>query len=196
MQQDMNNPKEERKKMEKVISGTAKKKKRSGLARLSDIFAMEDVRDVKKYIFEEALIPKIKQTFVDIVMDGVNMWCYGNTKNRRDSGSSTYVSYDTRYRYDDRYDYRSNSDFRPYTGFDIGNITLDSKGDADEVIRQLNIRIRDYGVVTVAELYEAVGWPSQYTDCKYGWMSLRNAESVRTRDGRYALRLPKVVPID
>lgn len=193
MEQDVNKPKEERQKMEKVISGTARKKKKGTLSRLSDIFVMQDVRDVKQYLLEEALIPKIKQTFVDIVMDGVNMWCYGNTKGHNDPRGSSYVSYDSRY--NDYYGHYSKPELRSADGFNFDNIILDTKGEADEVIRRLNDRIRQYGVVTVAELYEAIGWPSTYTDCKYGWMSLRNAESVRVREG-YVLRLPKVKPID
>ena len=55
--------------------------------------------------------------------------------------------------------------------------------------------IDTYGNVSVADLYDLVGKSSEYTDNKYGWTNLRNAEPVRVRDG-YMLKLPKPGPID
>ena len=52
-----------------------------------------------------------------------------------------------------------------------------------------------YGQVTVADLYDLVGVTGNYTDNKYGWTNIRNAETIRVRDG-YMLKLPKVLPVD
>ena len=52
-----------------------------------------------------------------------------------------------------------------------------------------------YEVVSVADLYELVGITGNYTDNKYGWTNIRNAEVVRVRDG-YVLKLPKATPIN
>ena len=53
-----------------------------------------------------------------------------------------------------------------------------------------------YGFVTVADLYDLVGVTGNYTDNKYGWTSIRNAEPVRARGGGYILKLPRAIPID
>ena len=54
--------------------------------------------------------------------------------------------------------------------------------------------IKEYGQVAVADLYDLVGITGSYTDNKYGWTNLRNAEAIRDRDG-YLLRLPKALPL-
>lgn len=192
MNQDIDNPKEERKKMEKVISGTARKKKPSYFSKLTGMFDLQDVRDVHKYLVSDVFIPKMKDIFWDIVVDGFHMWLFGEERSHNSSdGYSSYVSYN------DRYSNPYNRKNRPETfvnNYNLDNIYLDRKGEADEVIRKLNERILRYGIVTVAELYESVGWPTNYTDYNYGWTSLRNAESIRTRDG-YKLKFPKPMPI-
>ena len=55
--------------------------------------------------------------------------------------------------------------------------------------------IETYGVASVADLYDLVGLRCEYTDNKYGWNNLRNAEPIRVRDG-YMLKMPKALPID
>ena len=55
--------------------------------------------------------------------------------------------------------------------------------------------IETYGIVSVADLYDLVGKSCNYTDNKYGWTNIRNAEPVRVRDG-YLLKMPKAGPID
>ena len=52
-----------------------------------------------------------------------------------------------------------------------------------------------YGLVRVADLYDLVGITGNYTDNKYGWTNIRNAEIVRVRDG-YMIKMPRAVPID
>lgn len=54
--------------------------------------------------------------------------------------------------------------------------------------------IDTYGNVSVADLYDLVGKSCEYTDQKYGWTNIRNAEPIRVRDG-YMLKLPKATPI-
>lgn len=54
--------------------------------------------------------------------------------------------------------------------------------------------IEIYGMVSVADLYDLVGITGNYTDNKYGWTNIRNAEPVHVRDG-YMLRLPKVTSL-
>ena len=55
--------------------------------------------------------------------------------------------------------------------------------------------IDTYGIVSVADMYDLVGIATNYTDNKYGWTNLRNAEPIRVANG-YMLKLPKAGPID
>ena len=69
------------------------------------------------------------------------------------------------------------------------------KPQAKEKAYTLDDLIDQYGVVSVADLYDLVGLTStNYTDNKYGWTDLRHAEVRRDRDG-YLLRMPKATPI-
>ena len=74
-------------------------------------------------------------------------------------------------------------------------MVLETRGEAEDVLSRMDELIDTYGVVSVADLYDLVGISCNYTDNKYGWTNLRNAEPVRVRDG-YMLKLPKALPID
>ena len=54
--------------------------------------------------------------------------------------------------------------------------------------------MEEYGIVRVADLFDLVGITGDYTDNKYGWTNIRNAEVVRVRDG-YKIKMPRAMPI-
>lgn len=182
---------EERKKVEKVISGTAKVKKKSGASKFKDVFLAEDAANVKTYIVSDVLIPAAKKLITDIVKDGIDMILYGGTRGHRDRSSgyrADTVSYN---RYSDR---RYDNEPRTRTPYSYDEIILPSRSAAEEVLDRMDELIKEYGQVAVADLYDLVGITGSYTDNKYGWTNLRNAEAIRDRDG-YLLRLPKALPL-
>lgn len=184
----------EKKKLDKVISGTAKVKKKSKTGKFTDMFISEDASNVKSYIVSDVLIPAAKKLILDIVKDGVEMILYGGTnRGKRTSGyRADYVSYN---RYADRRDdVRAIGEPRTRSAYSYDDVILENRGDAEEVLDRMDEIIDTYGMVSVADLYEIVGITGQYTDNKYGWTNIRNAEPVRTRDG-YMLKLPRVVPL-
>ena len=185
----------EKKKVEKVISGKVKTKKKIEISKFADVFISEDASNVKSYIFMDVLVPAIKKAISDIVTDGIDMILYGETgrTKKRSNSNSSYISYN---RYSDRRDdnRRSDSSYRAVSRYDFENITLDNRGDAEEVLDRMDELLDAYGIVTVSDLYDLVGITGEFTDNKYGWTSLRNAEIVRVRDG-YKLKLPRVTPV-
>lgn len=184
--------KEERKKVEKVVSGTAKIKKKTEISKLKSVFISEDAANVKSYILMDVLIPAFKKAVSDIVTNGIDMILYGEAgRNNRKSTAST-VSY--RNYYDQRGSDRYISSTRSNTGYSYDDIILESRGEAEEVLTRMDELIETYGIVSVADLYDLVGITGNYTDNNYGWTNIRNAEPVRVRDG-YMLRLPKALPI-
>lgn len=183
----------ERKKKEKIISGTAKVKKKGKSSKFAEMFIAEDATSVKSYIVSDVLIPAAKKLVSDIVKDGIEMILYGGTnRGKRTSGyRADYVSYN---RYSDRrYDDRPRNE-SVRIGYSYDDVYLENRGEAEEVLDQLDNIIDEYGMVSVMDLYDLVGITGQYTDTKYGWTNLRNAEPVRTRDG-YMLKLPRAVPL-
>lgn len=189
---------EEKKKVEKVIAGTAKVKKKNSISKFADIFISEDATNVKSYVFMDVLVPAIKKAISDIVTDGIDMILYGGTghsKKRSSSSGASYVSYRS---FSDRKDDHRYERTNVSSRYSFDDIILDSKGEAEEVLDRMEELIDTYGMVTVADLYDLVGITCNYTDNKYGWTSIHNAEAVRVRDGNsygYMLKLPKVMVI-
>lgn len=182
----------ERKKVEKVVSGKAITKKKSGVRKLVDIFISEDAGIVKDYIISDAIIPTVKKLFCDIIKDSADIiFGGGSLRGKKSSIGSNYISYD---RFSDRRDSSRHDDYKRY-GFEYDDIILESKGDAEEVLMQLDALIETYGHATVADLYDMVGKSGPYTLQRYGWTSLRNARSERVREG-YLLKLPRACVIE
>lgn len=187
----------EKKRVGKVINGTANVKKKSELHKLTDVFVSEDASNVKGFIISDILVPAVKKLITDIVKDGIDMIFYGGRGySDRGSGSSKvpYVSYN---RFSDRRDdRRPYNDNRMRNGYSYDDIVLDNRGDAEMIIRQLDDLMETYKVVRVADLYDMVGMVHNYTDNNYGWTNIRNAEAVRLRDGRYMVKMPRPLPLD
>lgn len=178
------------KKVEKVIAGTVKSKKKSEIQKFTDIFISEDVNNVKSYILLEVLVPAIKKAISDIVTNGIDMILYGETGKTKSNTAASKVSY--RSYYDNRRDY---SAARIKTGYNYDDIILDNRGEAEEVLSRMDELISTYGLVSVADLYDLVGVTGNYTDNKYGWTDIRSASVIRVRDG-YILKLPKALPLN
>lgn len=182
----------DRKKVEKVVHGRVRTKPKNGVSKITDIFISEDAANVKSYIVMDVLVPAVKKAISDIVRDGIDMILYGESKGRKSSSASGYVSYRDYSRSDDRDRFR---DSRSRSSYAHDDIILDSRGEAEEVLTRMDELIDTYGNVSVADLYDLVGKSSEYTDNKYGWTNIRNAEPIRVRDG-YMLKLPKALPIN
>ena len=179
------------KKVEKIVKGTVKSKKKNGIDRLKDNFISEDAANIKTYVVMDVLIPAVKKAICDIVKNGVDMILYGES-GRSSRRPSEYVSYDRRYL--DRGDPRFYNADRARIGYSYDDIILETRGEAEDVLARMDELIEIYGMVSVADLYDLVGITGNYTDNKYGWTNIRNAEPVHVRDG-YMLRLPKVTSL-
>lgn len=180
------------KKVEKVVSGTVTTKKKN---RLADIFISEDIHSVKNYIVMDVLIPAVKDAIEDIITNGIRMILRGDTAAPRSKNGAHYISYN-KYSSDRRDDDRRYDTNRTRSGYSYDDVKLESRGEAERVLTHMDDLIETYGHVTVADLYDLVGVSGSYTDNKYGWTNIRNAEAVRVRDGKYVLKLPKAIPID
>lgn len=180
------------KKVEKMISGTVKSKKKNEMQKFADVFISEDVSNVKSYILLDVLVPAIKKAISDIVTNGIDMILYGGRSNDKKGSTASKVSYRSYYeRGNDRRDYSSSMK----TGYNYDDIILDNRGEAEDVLSRMDELISTYGLVSVADLYDLVGITGNYTDNKYGWTDIRSASVIRVRDG-YMLKLPKVLPLN
>ena len=85
------------KRVEKVISGTVKPKKKSEMQKFADVFISEDVNNVKSYIVMDVLVPAIKKAISDIVTNGIDMILYGEAGKSKKNSTASKVSYQKYY---------------------------------------------------------------------------------------------------
>lgn len=177
------------KKVEKVISGSAKSKKKSGLQKITNVFVPEDVEDVKSYIFEDIVVPAVK----DIILDAVKAVLGVNGSSRGKGSTASKVSY--RKYYDDRERRDYSGVTRTRSGYEYDDVIIENRGEAEDVLSRMDELISTYGLVSVADFYDLVGISGNYTDNKYGWTDIRSASVIRVRDG-YMIKLPKALPLN
>lgn len=183
------------KKVEKIVTGNAKVRKKSGARKFTDVFISEDAANVKSYVVMDVIIPAIKDVLSNVVKDSIDMILFGTTRpsgRRSSSSNSSYISYN---RYSDKKDERRyESRYTPASRYSFEDIVLEHKGDAEDVLDRMRELLDVYEAVSVADLYDLVGMSRDHTDNNYGWTNLRNARTIRVRDG-YMLELPKVTSI-
>lgn len=195
--------KEEPKKREKVISGSATTRERSGAQKMADNIIVGNAKSTGNYILMDILLPAIKNTVWAMISNGIHMMLFGNSnsssKGAKIPGSRiTYGGYEdyTRYRDSDR-------------GKDVvlrraifENPVLDTPDDAEALLANIAGAIQQYGFATWGDLYDAAGISTyNWQGCeKYGWTDVRGADIVpiHRADGSilYELRMPKAAPID
>lgn len=182
-----------KKKVEKVVTGNARTKKKGEINKIADIFISEDVKNVKSYILLDVLVPAIKKAISDIVTNGIDMVLYGEKSAPGKKSPASKVSY--RSYYDKGREYDSRPVSRGVVGYNYDDILLDTRGEAEEVISRMDELISTYGLVSVADLYDLVGITGSFTDNKYGWTDIRSATVIRVSDG-YMIKLPKTMPLN
>lgn len=182
----------EKKKFEKVISGKATTKKRNGII---DAFVSDDASTIKSHILMDVLVPVIKKAVSEIFHDGIDI-IFGESGHSTRSSLASKISYHGYY--DRANDFVRSAVTTPRTRnvYSYDEISIPTRGEAEEVLARLHEAIIQYKMVSVADLYDMVGLNSSYTDNKYGWTDLRSAYADRTFDGQYKLRLPRAIPID
>lgn len=186
-----------KKKVDKVVSGSVKTKKKSSLSKFADTFIEEDKDTVIGYLLSEVLIPSFKKMVSDTIKTGIDKMLYGDAEVSRSNSPASKISY-SKY-YNDKSSYSRSSSTAPVTNrrdtYEYNNIVLETRGDAEAVLMGMDDIIAKYEIVSVADLYDLVGIAGSYTDYKYGWTDIRSARIERVRDG-YVIRMPKALPLD
>lgn len=129
----------EKKKVEKVVSGKVKTRKKTKASKFTDAFVSENSGGVMEHTVMDILVPAIKNTVLDIVWDGINIMFFGDTKPKGNRGgnnrpNSSYVSYRS-------YSDNSRRDDRSYTRrsvYEFDDILLESRGEAEDVLDSLD----------------------------------------------------------
>lgn len=194
----------QKKKIKPIVKGKVLRKKKSLGKKIAEAFLGDENRSIGDYLIQDVLVPAAKSTLSELVGGGIDMWLFGERRNRggyynqnsRNRQHTSYGSYFGREK-DDRG--RNSSDRREVSRdtrsrHNFDDIVLESRGEGEEVLDHLVDLTIDYGVATVADYYELLDVESTYADQKYGWTNLKSADVVRVREG-YSIRLPQPKPI-
>lgn len=183
------------KKVEAVITGAAKTRKKGEMQKFADVFIAEDANNVKSYILMEVIVPAVKKAISDIVTTGIDMILYGEAGRSKKNGTASKVSY--RNYYDQGTDrVRAGSVGNRRNTPDYDDILFDTRGDAEAVLDAMNDIISQYGTVSVSDFYDLARVPNDnFTMNRYGWTNIGGAIAVRVRDG-YILKLPRAIPLN
>lgn len=182
------------KKVEAVITGKAKTRKKGEMQKFADVFIAEDANNVKSYILMEVIIPAVKKAISDIVTTGIDMILYGEAGRSRKNGAASKVSYRNYYEQESGRTRAGSAGRR--SSFDYDDVIFDTRGDAEAVLDAMNDIISQYGTVSVSDFYDLARVPNDnYTMNRYGWTNIGGATAVRVRDG-YILKLPRAIPLN
>ena len=176
------------KKVEKVITGEARTKKKTELEKMADAFLVEDRSKARDHIINNLLIPTIKNFIIDMI----TVLLKGSSSSGTSARTVDRVSYRN---YDRDYDRNRVVASTARRAYAYDDVVLKNRGDAEMILDQMRDVIYTYGFASIADLYEFAGLKSNYTDTKYGWSDLRDADILEVR-GEWLIKMPRVTPIN
>lgn len=192
---------EKREKPQKVIEGSATRRKKPLSQRITEFFVGDAAKDAVKWTLLEVLLPAAKDMIADAGTSMLERRIYGEAgvrpRGSRNRGGSNFTDYGKfsvsgNSRKDD--DRRMSRSARVQHNFD--EIVLDSRGEAEDVLEGLGALIERYETASVADLYELTGITPNHMDEKWGWTDTRGFGAQRVRNGGFLLNLPRPVELD
>ena len=183
---------------EKVMQiATGKKVPQSAGRKFLSEFLADDISNIKDYILWDVLLPAVKNAISDTITNGIDMLLFGQTRTRGSNTvkritpySSLYSSSNRVVKYNDIQEQQSRKN-RGLSGYSYQEVVLASRPEAEDVLAHMRIYLDRYGVVSVSDLYDAVGEVPEMMDTKWGWTDLTGACVQRCSDG-YLIRMPRV----
>lgn len=188
---------EDKRKVEKIVQGSVKVKKKGALRKLTDTFISEDAPTIKAHVMKDVIVPNVKKLIwealtgsLDIALNGKN----GSYRNNKTNASR--VSYRDYYNGGGSQRPSSEPASRNRGGYSCDDVVFGSRGEAEEVLSQMIEMLHEYDntPISVGEFYSLVGVSHTPVDHKWGWKDLSNASVSRGTDG-YVIKLPRPVPI-
>lgn len=193
-------PPEEREKVERVAKGKVVQKKPNVFKRVARGMVADDVTNVGDFVLTDVLMPAVRNLMYDIISQGTHRVLFGTARGRRGAvdhrsyigpGASLKTAY-----------HRVSAETAPASGMssqdqarhNFDELILDSHADAIDVLENLVARVQRYGSASVADLYDYLGVTGGFTDQRWGWTDLSNADVRQTRRG-FVFDLPRPISL-
>lgn len=187
----------------KKIEGVVKVKKPLG-KRIAESFGGQDLKTVGKTLAVTVLLPGAKDIMMSLLEEGGRKIIYGDDARRGSTaGRLRQTSYGAASRgatvitsavRDSR---EAAITPREKSQFDFSGLLIEDPTVADRIIMEMESAIEEFGLVTVADFFEAIEVSGNgYTDRQFGWdaKAFAGAEPKRVRGG-WILDLPEPLPI-
>lgn len=189
----------EKKHLKKVVQAQPTKVKRSLIGRLvNGVMGPDGLPGIGAYVNDEIIKPAVKNIIYDAITSGLSRALNMDHKAYRPHQGGGHGPNRT------QYNSRSNSSSRPApheerrsvrpARYGVDDYVIDDRHAASEVLVTLTEAADRYDSVSVADYYDLIGVPSQYTDNTYGWTidSISQATIVPARGGGYIIKFPAV----
>ena len=184
-----------------VAQGQLSKNRKGVFATIFEEIFVNNFNEMKKTFVQEVIVPNTKDWMYGLLSNMLDdMFFKGSGSSYRSSSifsRSRGTDYSSRFRGSSRSSRREQRDEpRREDIRDWEEISFDTRADAEQIVSSMKAAVRDYGIVTIGDLFSFSGLDSSWADCKYGWANLDYAKAIRGRDNRFYLDLPNPMPID
>lgn len=163
--------------------------------KLSDIFTKEDTDSVISFVFTNLVMPRVKVLVVDAIDAFARAIFLGERASSEPRRNRTveYTSYQGYYSGNSvtRVSPKPRKQREVRAGNSFDDILVDSYGDAQLILDQLDEVMDSQKYVTVSDLYEAASLPCPFTGNYYGWDNISSAKILTEPDG-YRISMPPV----
>jgi hypothetical protein len=169
---------------------TPKKVRKQGFLKKFGKSIIEDgIETAKEKAYNDIIVPGFKALIFDTVTDVLDTVLFGGSEggsrySQRRSGNRRR---EERTSYRDFYDKPARRGSRDYdrdeSPYYPDDIIVATRSEAMDILNELDHVIRKYGQASIADFYDLVGITSDWTDNRYGWISMRGASVKPVRDG-------------
>lgn len=178
----------------KAVTSNVVVKQESEVKKIAKQFFSDNAKNVGSHLVTDVLIPGIQKLVSDAIKNGIDWILWGTGKKSSGSSGVGNVSYSSYYNRTPATSYSQPQQTRNDI-YSVNDVTFNDRGEAEKVLMSMREQIIRYGMVSVSDFYDLISYKSNYTDNKYGWRDLSQAEITRYRDG-FAIRFPKIVPLE
>lgn len=198
---------EKKEPLKKVVSVQPKKVKKGLLNRLvTGVLGPDGLPSIGTYVADEIIIPAIKNLVYDTIVSGASRLVYrdkgipgrpGQPIHRHPQQYTQYNNIN-----------RTHSNVQPSqhhqhqnpannrvvgVRYGVNEYIIPDRLEASHVLTSITENAHNYGSSSVADYYDLIGVPSEYTDNQYGWTSesIVRATIMPVRGG-YVIKFPPV----
>lgn len=166
-------------------------------------FFAQDLKATARGVTNDIMIPGIKNLVVNILKKAVDYLFLGGSAPT----TNPYTNYTSSFGVAKNVTYSNSFNQplapRPVTPvnatrssmYAVNDVVFTERGDAEEVLSQMNGLIQRYGMASVLDFYDLVGQKCNPTDNKYGWKDLGASVVSRSYDG-YKIEFPRIITLE